>query len=126
MYALAESISVGKLGAWKRNTMTSSEEASQVGDSKQAGYSIPEEVVFRELDGEAVLLHLAKGEYFGLDSVGTRMWNLLRTEERAESVIDRLEEEYAAGRDRLTEDVGEFIERLAERGLLVLKGTKVQ
>ena len=39
--------------------------------------TISPDVVFRDLDGEAVLLNLALGIYFGLNEVGTRMWNLL-------------------------------------------------
>ena len=39
--------------------------------------TIPEDVVVRDLAGEAVLLHLGTGTYFGLDTVGTRIWHLL-------------------------------------------------
>ena len=37
---------------------------------------VPEDVIFRELDGEAIILNLASGIYFGLDAIGTRMWAL--------------------------------------------------
>ena len=43
-------------------------------------YRIPEDVVSREVGGEAVLLNLATGTYFGLDGVGTEIWNLLARE----------------------------------------------
>jgi hypothetical protein len=32
------------------------------------------EVLVQELEGEAVLLNLASERYFGLDDVGTRIW----------------------------------------------------
>jgi len=35
---------------------------------------VGKDVVFRELDGEAVILNLETGTYFGLDTVGTRIW----------------------------------------------------
>ena len=38
---------------------------------------IPDGVVFREVKGEAVLLELETGRYYGLDEVGTRIWQLL-------------------------------------------------
>jgi len=38
---------------------------------------IPDDVLFRELDGEAVLLNLKTGIYFGLNPVATRMWQLI-------------------------------------------------
>jgi len=34
---------------------------------------VPDDVLFRDLDGEAVILNLRTGTYFGLDEVGTRM-----------------------------------------------------
>jgi len=37
---------------------------------------IPDDVIFRELNGEAVILNLDNGTYFGLNSVGMRIWQL--------------------------------------------------
>jgi hypothetical protein len=34
---------------------------------------VPDDVLFRDLDGEAVILNLRTGTYFGLDELGTRM-----------------------------------------------------
>ena len=39
--------------------------------------SVNDDVLFQELDGEGVLLNLKTGVYFGLDSVGARVWQLL-------------------------------------------------
>ena len=49
--------------------------------SLESRVRIPESVLFQELDGEAVLLHLESGVYFGLDPIGTRMWHLLEESE---------------------------------------------
>ena len=38
---------------------------------------ISPEALFQELDGETVLLNLQSERYYGLDDVGTRMWQLL-------------------------------------------------
>ena len=38
---------------------------------------ISEDVLFQEVGGETVLLDLASEQYFGLDAVGTRIWQLL-------------------------------------------------
>jgi hypothetical protein len=35
--------------------------------------SIPEDIVFRDLAGEAVILNLGTGMYFGLNAVGTQI-----------------------------------------------------
>ena len=40
-------------------------------------FAVSDEVVAREVGGEMVLLDLASGQYFGLDTVGGRIWELL-------------------------------------------------
>ena len=41
----------------------------------------PNDVIYRDLDGGAVILNLKTGTYFGLDTVGTRMWALIGSAE---------------------------------------------
>lgn len=43
---------------------------------------INDDVMFQELQGEAVLLSLASGTYFGLDRMGTRIWQLFSEHEQ--------------------------------------------
>jgi hypothetical protein len=82
---------------------------------------IPDDVIFRELDGEAVVLNLDTGIYFGLDAVGTRIWRLLEEHKPLRLVLDTLVEEYDAAPDRLQRDLLAFIERLNTKGLLTLE-----
>ncbi len=86
-----------------------------------ASVRIPDEVIFRELDGEAVVLNLDIGIYFGLDAVGTRIWRLLEEHKSLRLVIDTLVDEYDAAPDRLQRDLLAFIERLDGKGLLTLE-----
>ena len=37
------------------------------------------DVIWREVDGEIVLLNVATGQYFGLDAVGSQVWILLQS-----------------------------------------------
>ena len=46
------------------------------------------------LDGEAVLLDLASGTYFGLDAVGTRIWELLDQRQPLAAILDAILDEY--------------------------------
>jgi hypothetical protein len=79
---------------------------------------IPETVLFRDLDGEAVLLATDSGKYFGLNEVGTRMWSLLRLHGDVERVCHSLLAEYDVPEERLREDVARFVGTLADRGLI--------
>jgi hypothetical protein len=81
-------------------------------------FRIPDEVIFRELDGEAVVLNLDTGIYFGLDAVGTRIWQLLEERKPLRAVLDTLIDEYEAPPDRLQRDLLAFVERLDDKGLL--------
>ena len=84
----------------------------------QTRVEVPEEVVFRELDGEAVLLHTVAGRYFGLDPVGTRMWTALCAGETLESAADALVAEYDVAPERLRRDLEEFVAALVEHELV--------
>ena len=85
-----------------------------------AAFRIPDDVIFRELDGEAVVLNLETGIYFGLDAVGTRIWRLLEERKPLGTVLDTLIEEYDAPPERLRNDLLAFVERLSGKGLLSL------
>ena len=84
--------------------------------------TVPESVLFRDLDGEAVLLETGSGRYYGLNEVGTRMWSLLQIHGETGAVCRALLAEYDVQADRLREDLGRFIETLAARGLLRVDG----
>jgi hypothetical protein len=84
--------------------------------------TVPESVLFRDLDGEAVLLETASGRYYGLDEVGTRMWSLLQTHGETGAVCHALLAEYDVPEDRLRADLEVFVETLAARGLLEVEG----
>lgn len=80
--------------------------------------TVPESVLFRDLDGEAVLLETASGRYYGLDEVGTRMWSLLQIHGETGAVCRVLLAEYDVSEDLLLADLEKFVETLAARGLL--------
>lgn len=79
---------------------------------------VKDEVVFRDMDGEAVLLNLESGVYFGLDSVGTRIWHLIREHESPETVLAILLEEYEVEEAQSEKDLLEILAQMNEKGLV--------
>ena len=79
---------------------------------------VPEDVQFRELETEAVILDLRSGTYFGLDPVGTRMWSLLAQYGCIRPAYEVLVEEYDVSEQRLQQDLLDLVEKLATHGLL--------
>jgi hypothetical protein len=80
--------------------------------------SVPDNVMFRELEGEAVILDLDAEAYFGLDEVGTRMWQRVTEEPSIEVAFEALAREYDVDPDTLRADLEELLETLIDRGLL--------
>ncbi len=76
------------------------------------------DVVVRDLGGEAVVLDLATGTYFGLNDVGTRIWQLMDQQKTLVEVAAVLEHEFDAPVDRLEADLRAFVDRLVAKGLL--------
>lgn len=86
--------------------------------SKEQTFRIPEEVLFQEVSGETVLLDLASESYFGLDSLGTRIWFLLNADKNVGQVLDALLEEYEVDLGTLEADLEELLDELLAAGLI--------
>lgn len=79
---------------------------------------ISDDVVFRDLAGEAVILNLATGIYFGLNEVGTRIWHLITEHGATEKVVETLLAEYEVEEEQLRRDVDDLIRQLMAKGLV--------
>jgi hypothetical protein len=76
-------------------------------------------VLFRELEGEAVLLDLGSGTYFGLNEVGTRIWQLLDRRVDPPGIVRALAAEFDADPATIERDVAALLDELAARRLIV-------
>ena len=79
---------------------------------------ISSEVLEQEVSGETVLLDLASESYFGLDSVGTRIWQLLQEQSELELVYESMLSEYDVEAEQLEADLVELIGKLEDAGLV--------
>ncbi len=82
---------------------------------------IPSEVIFQQLDGEAVLLSTQSEIFFGLDSVGTQIWQLIEEHSELRTVVGILLEKYDVGEEELEKELLEFIEKLHAKGLVTIE-----
>ena len=80
--------------------------------------TVPETVLFRELDGESVLLNLDTESYLGLNEVGTRMWSVLTTCPTIQAAYDELQTEYDVAPDVLRQDLENLLDQMLEHGLV--------
>lgn len=79
------------------------------------------EVLSQEVRGETVLLDLSREHYFGLDAIGTRVWQLLREGKSLEQLFDVMLDEFEVGREQLEIDITAFLENLISAGLISLE-----
>ncbi len=82
--------------------------------------STPSQVVTRQLDGELVLLNLDTENYFGLDEVGTRMWELVSSSRSVEDAFEQLVAEYDVDASTLRKDLEALLRQLVESGIVEL------
>ena len=92
------------------------------GSPEQTAFSsrvrVPDNVMFRELEGESVILDLDGEAYFGLDEIGTRMWLLLTESTSIQEAYESLIDEYEVEPGQLRGDLAELVEHLVKQGLL--------
>ena len=88
--------------------------------SLQQKVRISSEVLAQEVDEETVLLDMKSESYFGLDEVGTRIWQLLKETGDLQTVFDTMLEEYDVDEKQLKKDLLDHVTQLVEAGLISL------
>ena len=78
------------------------------------------DVISTELDGETVLMHVSNGRYFGLNAVGSVIWETMKTPVTVESLCVAVTEEFDVERQVCENDVLELLTQFEEHGLVRL------
>lgn len=78
------------------------------------------DAVFRELDGESVVLNLETGLYYGLDEVGTRIWRAVDPMASLRIVLESVVAEFNTDRPAAEADLLELAAALLDKGLWTL------
>ena len=82
--------------------------------------TIPKQVMARQVGDETVILDLASGTYFGLDPVGTRIWQLLAEGRTLAQVSEVILAEYDVLREEVEQDLDQLVKELSARKLIEL------
>jgi Coenzyme PQQ synthesis protein D (PqqD) len=83
--------------------------------------SISPSVIFEELEGEVVLLHLEGGMYYKLNGSGTRIWSLIQQHEDVSDVVRAVTAQYHVEPDVAERDVAALVKQLEEKGLVTVE-----
>jgi hypothetical protein len=79
---------------------------------------ISDQVVYKPVGDELVLLDFQTGMYFGLDPVAVRIWQLIAAHHPLAEIADTLVAEYDVPRETLERDIDALLEELERRGLV--------
>lgn len=81
---------------------------------------VPDHVLFQEVMGNSALLNLETETYFGLDDVGTRMWEAIVDAPTVGDAARTLAEYYDAPSETIEHDLLQLVSELRRGGLLDL------
>jgi len=76
-------------------------------------------MLFNEIDGEVVMLSIENSEYYGMDKVGSRIWELLEHPLSLKELVKKLTEEYEVSEEQCSLDTLEFLRKLTEKKLVI-------
>ncbi|WP_302537572.1 lasso peptide biosynthesis PqqD family chaperone [Clostridium saudiense] len=71
-----------------------------------------------DLDGEKVMMNLDKGEYFMMNEVGSRIWEIISEPINVKEIINTLRNEYEVDEETCKDTVIEFLGRLDNADLI--------
>jgi hypothetical protein len=87
---------------------------------RDARVSVPDHVVFRDMAQETVLLNIRTGRYHGIDPIGARFFEVMRSGSELAKVAATLADDYRQPIDRIEQDLAVFCGRLVELELIEL------
>lgn len=85
-------------------------------DKSVCTFRMKGDVHIREFDGELVILDLTKGEYYGVNELGARLWRGLSQGQSCNAIADALVLEYDVERRVLVGDLLKLLEEFEIRG----------
>ncbi len=81
-----------------------------------------EEIVASDIDGETVMMSIENGKYYGLDDIGSRIWELIEKPAKVSELIDTLLERFDVDCDTCERDVLRFLNELNGEKILKVEG----
>lgn len=71
-----------------------------------------------DMDGDLVMMSLARGEYFGLGGIAPRLWQLLETPRTTAGLRAAVLAEFDVDEPTCRRDIGEFVAAMLDKGLV--------
>jgi hypothetical protein len=92
--------------------------------SERSTIVVTKDQVSCDLSGEAAILNLKSGVYFGLNTVGASIWKLVLEPKTVKEIWDAILEEFDVEPDLCEHDVLELLQALSTHGLIEIVDEK--
>ena len=79
---------------------------------------VTDRFLISQLAGETVLMDKQSGEYFGINQVGTTIWELLAAACTIDQLVGKLMERYAIDEATCSTEVSQFLKMLESKKML--------
>jgi hypothetical protein len=87
---------------------------------EEQNFEIVDDMLFRTIENEAVVLHLSDGNYYSLNETSIYFWEALRDRQPLAPVIDRVVSEYETTPEEVVKDLRIFLQELLDYKLIQL------
>ena len=81
-------------------------------------FNVSSQAIARQVGDETVILHLGSGTYFGLDAVGSRIWQLMEKGKSLNEIRDVVLDEYEVSSEDVERDIAGLIKDLLAQDLV--------
>jgi hypothetical protein len=86
--------------------------------TKSSIISRSKEIVFNKLDDEIMMMSIKNSEYYGLDNIASRVWEILANPSTLSQIVKTLMEEFEVSEESCYTDITEFLKALDEKNLI--------
>jgi hypothetical protein len=77
-----------------------------------------DDLVSCDLDGETALMSISKGNYYGMEPIGSRVWALMETTRSVSEICTMLLAEFEVEQEQCEREVLAFLNELAQENLI--------
>ena len=87
----------------------------------QSKIILNQELLQSEIDGETIMMSIDNGKYYGLNTVASRIWEIIKEEPIFSELIKKLTSEYNIEEEQCNTETIEFLKNLVENKLIKIE-----
>lgn len=78
------------------------------------------EIMHNDIDGEAVMMSIEQNSFYGIDEIGTQIWNFLENPTTPEKIITEMMQHYNVEREKCESDLMNFLNEILNNKLILI------